>query len=117
MDKRSISLKGVDQLQLLGAEDAYLRLIESAFQARIVVRGDALTLAGASDEIDILQKVFTELIFLVHRNGRLSQHEVQTVIDMVKSGEGEVSKSVGEDNNIVFYGKKDVFFTESFDGI
>ena len=108
MEKRSVSLKGVDQLQLLGSHDEYLRLIEEAFGAKIVVRGDEVVLSGEDDHLDTLERLFTELMFLLNRNGRLDREDVETVIDMVRVGGGEVSVGLERQAQIVLYGKRGV---------
>jgi len=106
MEKRKISLKGVDQLQLLGSHDEHLHLIEEAFDSKIVVRGDEVVVSGKDDRLDTLERLFTELVFLLNRNGRLNREDVRTVIDMVQAGGGEVSVGFERESRIIFYGKK-----------
>lgn len=106
MEKRKISLKGIDQLQLLGSHDEHLHLIEEAFASKIVVRGDEIAISGKTDDVDTLERLFTELIFLINRNGRLTRDDVKTVIDMVQAGGGEVSVGLKREPQIIFYGKK-----------
>jgi len=106
MEKQKISLKGVDQLQLLGSHDEYLQLIDEAFTSSVVVRGDEVIVTGDSKEIESLEKLFMELIFLINRNGHLKRNDVQTVIDMIRAGKGKVSVGMGGKPQIIFYGKK-----------
>lgn len=106
MEKRKISLKGVDQLQLLGPGDEYLHMLESSINAKIVVRGDDVVVIGEEGDVETAEKLFAELVFLVHRNGRLSTKDVQTVIDLVNNGSGEVSTNLKKDSKIIFYSKK-----------
>jgi phosphate starvation-inducible PhoH-like protein len=108
MDKRNISIKGVDQLNLLGSQDEFLGLISEAFDTRIVVRGDQVIVSGESDEAGLVEKVFMELVFLINRNGSIHRRDVQTVIQMVKAGEGQVSKEVERGSRVIFYGKKGI---------
>ena len=106
MDKRKISIKGVDQLQLLGSNDENLRLIEASFDSQIIARGDDVVVMGEKERIASIERIFAELIFLVNRNGALHREDVKTVIDMVKAGGGEVSAQGDETSNVIFYGKK-----------
>ncbi len=108
MEKRKIILKGVEQLHLFGSHDEYLHLIEDAFASKITVRGDEVILNGDAQELDILKRLFTELIFLVQRNGPLDRRDVKTVIDVVKSGGGDVSKGLDRESSVIFYGKKGI---------
>ena len=50
MDKK-ISLRGIDQLILLGSHDENLHLIESAFPSKMVIRGDDIVLSGESNDV------------------------------------------------------------------
>ncbi len=106
MEKLKISLKGVNQLQLLGAQDEYLHLIEDAFKSKLVVRGDEVIVTGEKETADELRRLFTELLFLVNRNNHLDKEDVLTVIDMIKSGGSRVTNHTGQETPIVFYGKR-----------
>ena len=104
--QRKISIKGLDQLALLGSHDLTLRLIEEAFETRVSLRGDELVLTGETAGVDQSERLLTELIFLLNRNGRLDPADVRQCIDMVREGEGKVSRDLEPASNIVFYGKK-----------
>jgi len=106
MEKRKIPIKGVNQLQLLGSHDEHLHMIEKAFVSKIVVRGDEVLISGEADEVAKLEKLFTELLFLVNRNDRLDRDDVKTVIELIRVGEVEVSKGLDRESKIIFYGKK-----------
>jgi len=103
--KKSVSLKGIDQLILLGTNDENLRLIDKASPAKIVIRGDEAILSGDDEDVTTMERILTELIFMVNRNGGLRREEAETVVDVVRAGGTKVS---GENNgaSIVLYGKK-----------
>ena len=105
METKRISLKGIPQLDLLGSNDGYLHAIENAFPATIVVRGDEAILKGEKDEVDAINKIFTELIFLLNRNGKLGHEDVTTVIDLVKAGKGNILEGVNGKEDIIVYSK------------
>ncbi len=107
MDKK-ISLRGIDQLILLGSHDENLHLIESAFPSKIVIRGDDIVLSGESKDVEILGRLFEELLFLINRNGRLDQKDVQTVIDLIRTGGKEEDVSANRGGDVVLYGKKGI---------
>ena len=83
MTEKKIRIEGVDALSLLGLNDANLQIVENRFDATVVVRGDAITLRGDAQEVDQLERVFKELMFLLTRNGSLTTNDVETVIDLV----------------------------------
>jgi phosphate starvation-inducible PhoH-like protein len=107
--EKKISLRGIDQFILLGSRDENLNLIESAFPAKIVVRGDDILLSGGSEDVDILGRLFEELIFLINRNGRLDPTDVKTVIDLFSAGGKEKNGSSSlESEEVILYGKKGI---------
>lgn len=66
---------------LLGERDAYLRVIEDAFDATIHVRGNVITLEG--DHADAAAKVIEELILVLQRGQGLEPSVVERAIEMV----------------------------------
>lgn len=95
MADRKIKAEGVDMLKLLGLNDANLQIIENRFDADIIVRGDTIILKGENYQIDQMEKIFRELIYILNKNGTLSVNDVETVIDLVLvNGEAALPKSV-----------------------
>jgi phosphate starvation-inducible PhoH-like protein len=93
--ERKIRLEGVDTLGLLGLNDANLQIMENRFDANIFVRGESLTIRGNQEEVEQIEKVFKELIFLLNKNGSLTTNDVDTVIDLVTAnGEPALPKSI-----------------------
>jgi phosphate starvation-inducible PhoH-like protein len=93
--EKKIQIKGVDPLSLLGLNDTNLRIIENRFDSSIVVRGTSVVIRGELPEVDQLEKIFTELIFLLSKNGGLSTNDVDTVIDLVTvNGEPALPKTI-----------------------
>jgi phosphate starvation-inducible PhoH-like protein len=86
---RKIDLGDVDQRLLFGYKDAFLRLIESQFDARIIARGDSIKLKGEQGEIEQLETLFDDLISHVRKNKDLNERYVLYAASMVKkSGTG-----------------------------
>ncbi len=83
--QKKFSIKGVDQLQLLGFQDVNLRLIQERFSSKITIRGTNVILNGESSEVTQLEKLFSELILLLNRNGKISERDLETLITLVKS--------------------------------
>jgi len=95
LTEKKIRIEGVDTLALLGINDANLQVVEKRFDSTVVVRGDAITLRGEAQEVDQLERVFKELMFLLTRNGSLTTNDVDTVIDLVTAnGEPALPRSV-----------------------
>ena len=93
--EKKMRIEGVDPLALLGLNDANLQIVEKRFDSTVIVRGDAITLRGDPGEVDQLERVFKELMFLLTRNGSLTANDVDTVIDLVTAnGEPALPRGV-----------------------
>lgn len=103
--QKKFTLKGIDHLILLGSQDSNLRLIQSHFTTRITVRGNTLFLEGEKEEIITLEKLFSELILLINRNGGITKSDIETLVNLLNSDKRK-EKSV-ELDKIVVNGKKD----------
>lgn len=95
MTERKIRIEGVDKLRLLGSNDANLQEVEDRFDANIIVRGENITVRGEQKEVEQIEKIFKELIYLLNKNGTLTPTDVDTVVDLVTvNGEPAIPKSV-----------------------
>ena len=54
-----------DMVRLMGARDELLKLIESAFETSILVRGNEIVLTGEPHETERVSKLFEELLELL----------------------------------------------------
>ena len=69
---------------LLGQRDAFLKLIESAFDSEILVRGNEITISGPAEEAERVTRVFEELLTLLERGHELSDSSVNQTVDLIK---------------------------------
>jgi len=85
---------------LLGSGDEYLRIVESAFAARIHARGNEITVtdvAGADSVADQVARVIDELAELVGRGQVLDSRLVEQTIRIVRGGgPGRAADVLGE---------------------
>lgn len=115
MVEKKIRLEGVDTLGLLGLHDANLRILENKFDATIHIRGESVTIRGSQEEVEQVEKVLKELIFLLNRNSTLSTNDVETVVDLVTAnGEPALPKNIvstfsrEELDSVVLYTKNQI---------
>jgi len=71
---------------LLGQRDSFLKLIEDAFGADILVRGNEITISGPPDEAERVGRIFEELLELLERGHDLTEDTVGQTIEMVTGG-------------------------------
>jgi phosphate starvation-inducible PhoH-like protein len=102
--ERRISLAEVDPLALFGANDSYLQLIEQRCGGSVIVRGNTLILRGEPGEVQQLEALFQELIYLLRRNGRLLPEDVAMVLDLVAVDNLPAVQEEGGD--VIFFGRQ-----------
>ncbi len=71
---------------LLGREDELLRIIESQFDAKIVVRGNEITVTASPPIAEQVVKLYEDLITLLQAGHRLDPELVMRTSSMVKVG-------------------------------
>jgi phosphate starvation-inducible PhoH-like protein len=68
---------------LLGQRDAFLKQIESAFSADVLVRGNEITITGRADVTEQVGRVFEELLELLEQGYELTDDGVRQTVAMV----------------------------------
>lgn len=91
---------------MLGYKDSNLKPLEERFTSNIIVRGDNVILQGVEEEVEALEKIFKEMIFVLNTTGKLQARDVETIIDLTLQGKEIISSS--DYDNIVLYSKKDI---------
>lgn len=104
--EKILKLDNVDLISLLGFNDSNLKPLEEIFSSNIIVRGENVYIKGVAEEVELIEKVFKEMIFVLNTSGKLRPDDVTTIIDLTNQGREIVSDN--EFENIVLYSKKDV---------
>ena len=78
-------IEKVDPLWILGVGDEYIRKIESAFNVQLIVRGNQVKIIGEALQVEAVEAVLNELIFLAAKNKQLTAADVETIIHVVKA--------------------------------
>jgi phosphate starvation-inducible protein PhoH and related proteins len=68
---------------LLGQRDAFLKQIEVAFPADVLVRGNEITITGAPEATEHVGRVFEELLELLEQGYEVTDDTVRQTISMV----------------------------------
>lgn len=104
--EKHIEIQSVDIQLLLGPNDKNIKPIEDRFSSTLIIRGDKATIKGPSDEVNNIEKIIKEMIYVLNTTGRLNSNDVITIIDLTISGKEIISDD--EYKSIVLYSKKDV---------
>lgn len=77
----------VPMVSLVGPGDEYLRRLEGALAAEIMVRGNEVSLSGTAAQIADATEVLTELVTIIRTGHRLSAADVDRVVTMTREGQ------------------------------
>ena len=86
--KQSEKLYKIDKIEpltLYGVRDVNLKYIEKHFPVQLVARGDQVKIIGPEEEINKVENILSELIFIANRNNSLITKDVETVVHVVKA--------------------------------
>ena len=101
--KKTIELKSIDLQSILGVADTHLHIIEDAFPAKIVVRGQNIHIEGSKNEISSVREIFHEMAQTLTRKGSLTETDVQQLIKIIYAENG-TDEDVPE--FVIYYGRK-----------
>ncbi len=87
--KRKISIADIDSLHLYGQHDANLRLLRDSFDAKVVARGDEITIEGEADDVQQIETIINEMAKLVRRGRSVRRADVEYAMGMVGSDRAE----------------------------
>ncbi|MBL1212094.1 MAG: PhoH family protein [Ignavibacteriae bacterium] len=102
--EKIVKLENVDLLLLLGFNDINLKTLEERFNTVITVRGDVVYLKGVKEEVELIEKIIKEMIFVLNTSGKLKPDDVRTIIELTDEGKEVVNEK--EINNIILYTRK-----------
>ncbi|MBI9071968.1 MAG: PhoH family protein [Melioribacteraceae bacterium] len=104
--EKILKIQNVDLMLLLGFNDANLKPVEDCFNASITVRGDKVYLKGELSEIELIEKIFKEMIYVLNTTGKLKPGDVDTILEISLQGKEIISSD--EFDDIILYTRKDV---------
>lgn len=103
MEEKNILIEQAEPLLLFGFNDIYLRRVENAFpDTQITARGNQVHLNGTKDSIERIERILSELIVLLNRNGNLTENDVDTVLALFTSRNSTIAVSGDSHNTILF---------------
>ncbi len=104
--EKKLTLSNVDMMSLLGINDANLQLLEERFNSTITVRGDIFNIKGVLEEVEKIEKIIKEMVYVLNTSGRLQTSDVRTILDLTLEGKEIIAED--EYDSIVLYTKSDI---------
>jgi phosphate starvation-inducible PhoH-like protein len=77
-----------------------------------VLRGDSVILKGNEDELEVLEKIFSELLFLINRQGNINVNDIKLVTELIGEKDNNYFRkkfgiSANEIENIILFKNND----------
>lgn len=104
--EKILNINSVDQRALLGFNDSNLQPIEQRFSSTVIVRGDNVYIKGVQEEVEVIEKIFKEMIYVLNTTGKLVPQDVTTILDLTVQGKEIISDK--EYDDIILYTRRDV---------
>lgn len=107
IQEKKLKIEAEDLRDLLGSNDQNLQMIENKFQSTLIIRGENIIIRGNPNEVKVIEKVFNELIYILHRSGTLNINDVSTVLGLVDSNNTNGNQKTYDASNIIYSGVKE----------
>lgn len=78
--KKNFDIHLVDPQAFIGPNDKNIKLVENHFSTGIVIRGNTIKLDGKTNEINIISKIFNNMINIIETKGHLEEDDVKALI-------------------------------------
>lgn len=103
--EKKIKLDNVNLQNLIGFNDINIHPLEERLSASLSIRGDFATVKGVPEEVDYIEKILKEMIYVLNTTKKLTPEDVTTIIDLTIEGQEIISNK--DYNSIVLYTNKD----------
>lgn len=104
--EKKLTINGTNLSELLGPNDSNLKLIEDRFNSIITVRGEIFTIKGVQQEVEIIDKILKEMVYVLNTSNKLTTKDVETILNLTIEGNEIISDE--DFDSVVLYTKDDV---------
>ena len=100
MQKKEISIEGVDPLLLLGPENTNWRILKSAFpKLHLITRGDTVFAQGAAEDVGRFDEVLRMILWHIERYNALGEDDIHRLIG---ADESQLLTQSKKDDTLVY---------------
>ncbi len=111
--QKKISFDTDELLSLLSYDAQLMNLIENRFRTAIIIRGREITLKGYEDEIKAIKAVLKELDYLLTRNGKLTEKDIISVLDLIVLNGGSDGRKAKKIDAVIYRGAKEIIIAKN----
>jgi len=110
--EKKLYFDDIDFVKLIGLHDENLNVIENKFESSITTRGNTITLSGQPSEISTIEKLLSELTYILKKNGDLTPEDVVQVIALLSTDDEEKveakKNNFSQSSNIILHATKEI---------
>lgn len=78
-----------EMLGVLGRNDELLRIVQHSFDGTVLARGNKIVFSGEDWEVEQMERLFSEMLFLYRQGLPLTTHDVRYSIYLIKNGNAD----------------------------
>ena len=86
--------------------DENIKALEKKFDSKIVVRGSSVNLDGKKDDLETIQIIMNDMLSTINHKGFVDVDDVNSLINLAKSGKGGTVSENGDGLPIILYTHK-----------
>ncbi|MCF7823635.1 MAG: PhoH family protein [Candidatus Marinimicrobia bacterium] len=99
--EKRLPIRGANPVELLGANDTNLKLIENHLEVSLYVRGDELIVRGEESKLLLVENIIMEMMAVLSRKKFIDKDDVLIIIRLAQSGQSSLGE-VGLDSVVLF---------------
>ena len=97
-----IEIQGIEPVVLFGPYDALLKKIRNEFsEVQITARGTQIILRGSTEEVALVEQIFSEMILLANKHGEILDNDLHTLINLALSPSPRLTVTHHGDEDII----------------
>jgi len=104
--EKVIELKTLEPIALLGVADTHIKLIEAAIPATIIARGETIKIRGENPDVEHIHQILHEMMETLSEKGSLTVRDVQNLIALITSDNGNSNGEIRVPEIVIHYGNK-----------
>jgi len=78
---KKIKIKDIDSIYFAGPKDQNIKLIESKFNSKIVLRGDQLIVEGKKSEVEAINQLVSNMIYTIAQKNHITTSDIESLIN------------------------------------
>ena len=99
----------IDNIEIVSAfsQESFFDNLERRFDSTVILRGNSLITVGEKSEVELIEKIISELGFIYKKNGQITENDLISLIELSKSEEKIQNNLDYDRDKIIYHGVKE----------